>query len=157
MKQKERIADYWQENIGDRQINVSWDDALTHCWCCGMESFLEKAHILPKKFGGDTSMANLLLFCRRCNLQNPETVYLDCFWLWIKGRKKLREQGKKYLQSTNVLEEFNFMFDSNPLDENSLLEIYSCFGKQNYGRVLFEFYMLKERKDFYLDMILQKR
>ena len=151
MKQKERIADYWEENIGEREINVPWDDALTHCWCCGMESFLERAHILPATFGGDKSMANLLLFCRRCNLQNPETIYPEYFWLWIKGRKKLRDEwNEKYSDSTNVAKELKFMFDFNPLDENSLLEIYSCFGKENYNRVLFEFYKLYERTKRFL-------
>jgi hypothetical protein len=143
MRQKERIADYWQENIGEKEINVSWDDALTHCWCCGMESFLEKAHIIPRVFGGDGSVSNLLLFCRRCNLQNPETIYPEFFWLWIKGRKKLKDEwNERYSDSTNIAKEFEFMFDSNPLDENSLNEIYSFFGEENYKRVYLEFFIL---------------
>ena len=150
MRQKERIADYWEENIGDREINVPWDDALTHCWCCGMEALLEKAHIIPKAFDGQQIPSNLLLFCRRCNSQNPETVYSEFFWLWIKGRKKMRDEWKKkYVESSIPHQEFALMF-SNSLNDNDVTEIYSCFGEENYNRASMEFVRLHCRTKRYL-------
>ena len=148
--QKEKIADYWEENIGNKQINVCWDDALTHCWCCGMEALLERAHIIPSVLGGQRIVSNLLLFCRRCNCQNPETIYPEFFWLWIKGRKKLRDEFKqKYIEFPIHQQEFALMF-SLPLNDNDVEEIYSCFGKENYNRVNMELLKLYYRTKRYL-------
>ena len=87
----ENIVKYWKYKISENQINVSWEKSLTHCWVCGKEGEkgkLERSHIIPHALGGRCYEDNLILMCSLCNGDNPETIYYDDFWLWVKNRNK---------------------------------------------------------------------
>ncbi|MCZ4551483.1 TerD family protein [Gordonia rubripertincta] len=45
-----------------------WQRDGGHCTQCGDNHYLEYDHVIPHSMGGATSLANLQLLCRRCNL-----------------------------------------------------------------------------------------
>lgn len=86
---KEDIVNYWKIRITqEKDINTTWDNALTHCWACGSSrnGNLEKCHIIPNCLNGIMHKCNLVLLCKICHLQNPETIYGNDYMLWLKGR-----------------------------------------------------------------------
>ena len=138
---RENIVKYWKANIGPREINVPWEKALTHCWACGLKTALEKAHIIPEVLGGEMTESNMVLFCKNCNAQNPETVYEDYFWLWIKGRKKLQEEHNiPYLTFPSHEQEYELMFEKEDyFDKVTQIEIALYFGEKNCENAVTKF------------------
>ena len=152
---RENIVKYWKANIGDKEINVSWKNALTHCWACGVKTALEKAHIVPHVLGGPMTESNMVLFCRNCNSQNPETIYEEFFWLWIKGRRKLQEKyNRPYLAFPSQEQEYDLMFGfedgtiEDRIEIKNKIEITLCFGAKECIRAGKKF--LKQQSDTHL-------
>ena len=65
------------ENDLKRYNPTNWN----HC------TFLEKAHILPKALGGCDCPANLVLLCRKCHKENPDTKNIEQFMAWLNNGK----------------------------------------------------------------------
>ena len=148
---RENIVKYWKANIGPREINVPWEKALTHCWACGLKTALEKAHIIPEVLGGPMTESNMVLFCKNCNAQNPETVYEDYFWLWIKGRKKLQEEyNVPYLTFASHAQEYELMFGKeNYFDKVTEIEVSLYFGEENCVNNVKKFCDLSKHECFF--------
>lgn len=112
---REKIAQYWRDQIENKgakvKINTSWENALTHCWACGNNfgGSLERCHIIPDALGGTNKVSNLFLMCYFCNKLNPETTYIEDFWLWVNSRDK----DNMYISSQDPLglnREFKLMY-----------------------------------------------
>lgn len=79
MPSKLELAKYWQQqmptHLNDGQITTS------NCWACGDTLRLERAHIVPKAFGGQDTVDNLHILCARCHLES-ETFTGNEYWRW---------------------------------------------------------------------------
>jgi hypothetical protein len=97
---RDKIVEYWKDKI---EINTTWDNALSHCWACGSNSYesLERAHIIPHCLNGIGDACNLVLLCSLCNCQCPETIFGHDFMLWLKSR--VNQEEYYYLDSDNPL------------------------------------------------------
>lgn len=79
---------HWARTLGDYQIeNIHVGEGLA-CYACGIEEEggLERAHIVPHSLGGSCEADNLFLLCSYCHKENPDTIYRDMFFHYIKNR-----------------------------------------------------------------------
>ena len=51
-----------------------WQRDGGRCRECGAASYLEFDHVIPRSRGGATSVGNLQLLCRRCNLKKGDRL-----------------------------------------------------------------------------------
>lgn len=84
------IVAYWSKRVNEIELNVDWEDAGSCCWSCGEERKLNKCHIVPHALGGKSEPSNLVLLCKQCHDENPNTNCPDDYWKWLKSRA----QGK---------------------------------------------------------------
>ena len=143
---RENIVKYWKDNIGEKEINTTWDNALTHCWACGIEcNRLERAHIIPEGLGGAMTAENMVLLCLHCHGQNPETIYPVFFWLWMQGRKKLSETSQyERLYLPSIEQEYRLMFGEVDLELEKDIKIF--FGAEICKQKAAEFFRFYEYK-----------
>ena len=45
------------------------------CQCCGSSENLEYDHVVPYSCGGDSSVSNIQLLCRKCNRSKSNSCY----------------------------------------------------------------------------------
>lgn len=146
---RENIVKYWKNNIGDRKINTTWDNALNCCWACGINAgSLQRAHIIPESLGGPMTESNMVLLCTHCHGQNPETIHAEYFWLWIKGRIKLKEEYNKRLFLPSTEHEHILMFGERTLNNGEELEAEIYFGEENMHQASYHFF--RKKKDEYI-------
>jgi hypothetical protein len=69
----DEILDPW-ESMGGAKIET--------CFCCGATGILERAHIKALSLGGDNSVANIHLLCKKCHLDS-ENLGGDSYWIWF--------------------------------------------------------------------------
>jgi 5-methylcytosine-specific restriction endonuclease McrA len=116
----QEIANYWDSNVCELDLNIDFSEALTHCWACGYKHKLEAAHIIPHCLGGECIPSNLVLLCKKCNLDNPHSLSREDFWNWIKTRK---EENKDGLYDTSnvykIYKEYKLLYDRD-LEEECL-------------------------------------
>lgn len=139
----EMIRDYWKDKLRYRQeIAIRWEDSLQYCWACRGPSPLERSHIIPDCLGGSPDPDNLVLLCYDCNrFRNPETVYSDLFWKWMKERVNLacrdnlmEDSYIEWIRNISRLTEtcITTIIRGLPLSENHLvnviIEYYLLFG-----------------------------
>lgn len=86
----EDILNYWK--------NTFWwleDLEKPCCFVCGAHhsnSKLEKAHLIPAAFGGEKTLDNLVLLCRRCHEKAPNiAASKDIMIRWIKEEYEKRD------------------------------------------------------------------
>lgn len=84
-----KIYRYWGETL----VRLNKFDSIYElvegnlgvCWGCGMYNngySLERAHILPRSFGGTDDVSNLHMLCSKCH-SITETVYGSIYWDWF--------------------------------------------------------------------------
>lgn len=56
-------------------------------------SYLYKCHITPKAFDGCNCEANLVLLCRQCHRESPDTRDPNLFITWIRNRKNFLKRN----------------------------------------------------------------
>lgn len=140
----ENIVKYWKDKISENQINVSWEKSLTHCWACGKEGEkgkLERSHIIPHALGGRCSEENLLLMCSECNVNNPETIYYEDFWLWVKNRNNKIKINICDDDPPLMKINYEFMYGNFDIDFKIIKGLYG----NNVGKMLVDF--LDNNKD----------
>ncbi|RKQ51237.1 HNH endonuclease [Roseivirga pacifica] len=149
---KSAIAQYWSMINHDVILYVDWGEPV--CWACGMqaskydfhelglskqdrfkvwdvECYLERSHIVPSALGGCNCEANLVLLCRTCHEDNPDTRNEELFFRWFNSRRSypLRRLEEIKVEFQNFNLEFsivNFiLFRSciefyNYMEENSI-------------------------------------
>lgn len=92
------IHKYWLELVqndidkyekvlgGDTVVNILYGNAA-ECYACGCEARLQRCHIVPHCCGGSDLADNLFLMCLRCHQDNPDTVYADMFFHYVRHRE----------------------------------------------------------------------
>lgn len=53
------------------------------CFCCGIEGYIERAHIVPLSLGGTNSLDNLLLLCPKCHTESPDVIDARYMFEWL--------------------------------------------------------------------------
>lgn len=90
---KKEIIKYWQkqpDKPSELDLNFDWNEAHEHlCWNCGETSktTIERCHIVPRQLGGEDVVSNLVLLCKRCHNEAPDTSNPENMWEWIKSNK----------------------------------------------------------------------
>ena len=57
------------------------------CYACGRITKLQRCHIVPHSCGGSEDNNNLFLMCEHCHSENPDTVFEDIFYSYVRNRK----------------------------------------------------------------------
>lgn len=92
---KEAIHQYWQKRVnddngdflklvGDYTFETIYETSANCCYACGKECRVHKAHIIPDSLGGTSQPDNLFLLCIPCHQANPDTVYPEMFFNYVK-------------------------------------------------------------------------
>lgn len=78
----------WVGMLGDYQYENIVVGEGKCCYACGVEvsGNLPRAHIVPHSLGGSSAADNLFLLCRLCHKENPDTIYPDMFFDYVKNR-----------------------------------------------------------------------
>ncbi len=82
---KKDIVKYWAKRIPETELSVDWADADVRCWRCGYLRCLEKCHIVPNALGGHDAPENLVLLCKKCHKEAPNSNDSEFFWDWLKS------------------------------------------------------------------------
>lgn len=104
MPTTKKIHDYWYKQVTENQdelLKLIGDNAVVNiligkgeeCYACGHNTRLQKCHIVPHGCGGDENVENLFMMCLRCHQDNPDTVYADLFYKYVREKES-------YLNST---------------------------------------------------------
>ena len=80
-----QIVEYWNSKVNELDITVDWCEAEKCCWRCGIETSLQRAHIIPDSLGGKDEPANLILLCGRCHGEAPNVTDPEIMWDWLKA------------------------------------------------------------------------
>lgn len=79
------IVGYWFSKVDESDLSVDAAEAHERCWRCGCKRNLERCHIVPAALGGKDEAANLVLLCKSCHAENPNTTDVEIMWDWIKA------------------------------------------------------------------------
>jgi hypothetical protein len=99
---KTAIAKVWAAKH-DKDGGVPWRDGFwdyeePECWACRRYSeswttwektSLQRCHVVPSGNGGSDDSANLVLMCRRCHEDSPDTVIADVLFEWMRLKPKM--------------------------------------------------------------------
>lgn len=95
----DRVHEYWlkraTEDLENLTAQIGWQavDNIVfgegkECYACGSPRHLNKCHVIPNSCGGSASdPANLFIMCSDCHQQNPDTIYPDMFWHFVRTRE----------------------------------------------------------------------
>ena len=104
---KGQIAQYWIDwSIEHKKIppwdEYGWDSGEPSCMACGYwqeewdakrtvkarweSTDLERCHIVPLFLGGADELANLVLMCKRCHQEQPDSKDPDVTYAYMKAR-----------------------------------------------------------------------
>ncbi|MEP0859694.1 HNH endonuclease [Trichocoleus sp. DQ-U1] len=81
----QEIVNYWASREDEAGLAVDWAEAHERCWHCGYKSRLQKCHIIPKSRRGSLSVDNLVLLCRRCHREAPNSTDPRFMWIWLRA------------------------------------------------------------------------
>lgn len=113
---KQEIATFWQDRIESDAISITYKQATTHCWRCGVKKRLDRCHILADALGGEDTPGNFVLLCKHCHFDNPNISNMDIVWDWLKAYQ-LHEGETFWFQQG--LREFHYIYGKT-LDEELL-------------------------------------
>lgn len=77
---KKQIVAYWADHVSEAGLSIDFSEAQERCWRCGCQRSLERCHIVPDSLGGADTASNLVLLCKRCHLDNPNTAGPEIMW-----------------------------------------------------------------------------
>jgi hypothetical protein len=66
-----------------------WGDGSDVCWGCGVDgdAGLEKAHVIPVRFGGSMDPSNFFILCPVCHIEQPDAAPRAVQEEWLKARE----------------------------------------------------------------------
>lgn len=131
MPRKSDIAKHWRDKIFDLGLFMDWGEPS--CWACGIfdsshdiedstqpldeifkvwdkQQYLERCHVVPRSLGGCNCHGNLVLLCKNCHNENPDTRNLNTFKLWLQNRKNYG--SRRIAELTNCFEEFGLKLNN---------------------------------------------
>lgn len=87
------IRDFWAPKLFSLRKILDVDQILDpwiglngakieSCFCCGATGKLERAHIKALVSGGDNSVSNIHILCKKCHLDS-EGLSGDNYWRWF--------------------------------------------------------------------------
>jgi hypothetical protein len=99
---KSAIAKAWAA-IFDENGSVPWRDGFwdyeePECWACRRyadswttweKTSLQRCHVMPSANGGRDNPTNLVLMCRRCHEDSPDTDLPDLIFEWMRLKPKM--------------------------------------------------------------------
>lgn len=86
---------------------------------------LERAHIIPHALGGSDSPDNIVLLCKECHLESPDTKYPEMFFLWLAEKRDndyLKMQIDCLQKATDTLGELGYSVEQIQLGVERLLD-----------------------------------
>ena len=107
MPSTKRILSYWKENHASRwpDLTQSYDWGEPCCWVCFAPfddySQLDRAHLKARCVGGSDDPSNLILACRRCNLDMDDCHDSERSLAWVRahaGRPPWRIEIERVLK-----------------------------------------------------------
>ena len=108
-KQESWVRQCWDihlPHLGEDDVAVvewNWDEEKDRCWCCGVDSNLQKCHIIPKSLGGSKEYDNIVPLCVKCHDNAPDVQDKKQMFRWIKKQQNwLTRMGMGHL--TNIEE-----------------------------------------------------
>lgn len=88
LNEVETWTDYYKELIGENSVDNILLGKGQECYACGVTTKnLQRCHIVPHSCGGSTEYDNMFLMCEMCHQDNPDTIYADMFYKYVKGRE----------------------------------------------------------------------
>ncbi len=126
------IAIHWADKMMEFGIFIDWAEPM--CWACGhfampdkyeMEfdltrastkecfelwdrhTYLERCHIIPRKIGGCSCHGNIVLLCKDCHKENPDTDNQETFLIWMKNKRKEPFANRRIFQLKKQLKLFD--------------------------------------------------
>jgi hypothetical protein len=102
---RKKIAHYWaaRQEAGDYELVHEVDTEDLHCFACGSEDTLERAHIIAKQFDGTEKPSNLLLLCRYCHRHCPDVNDRSEVFRWVNERESESAKWVKFVQKGIML------------------------------------------------------
>jgi len=86
---------------------------------------LERAHIIPHSKGGEPVPSNLVLLCRDCHRDNPDSLNETFFWKWLCNRPHYSHRRLAVLQQIPLgkdqLSNLNKFID--PINQDELMDL----------------------------------
>lgn len=92
-----KVDEYWKQRakedgkalhdlVGEFTYEVIIEATdLRTCYACGIRCNPHKAHIVPWALGGGNDVSNLFLLCPTCHSKNPDTIYPDMFFSFVRN------------------------------------------------------------------------
>lgn len=128
---KSEIAKYWKEKILNFGIFIDWGEPS--CWACGYldrsydindlslpldevfkvwnkQYYLQRCHVIPEALGGCSCCGNLVLLCKECHRENPDTNNVELFLRWMQNRRSYG--NSRYEQLKIVFKEFGLCLNN---------------------------------------------
>ncbi|MGM1361116.1 HNH endonuclease signature motif containing protein [Bacillus cereus group sp. BceL297] len=153
------IFEYWKDqmDLNGTPFIVDWGEK--ECFACGkfdyfnekdemndseddFKSFwnkktkLEKAHIIPKQFGGTYEPSNIMFLCKKCHKESPDFINKEMFLYWITSKRESSACGFDILSIFNELDRIIEVYNKNPkydfteLNIEKIANIVSKYGPQ---------------------------
>ena len=140
-----KIVTYWFSRVYEGDMAVDESEAHELCWRCAEKRLLEMSHIIPKSLGGGLGPENLVLLCKQCHKENPNTSDRTAMWAWLKAAKRI-PRGQFWLRRAE--EEHERMYGRKPLiysvDDFPYYKASAEFGKVTKTKIRSYFANLKK-------------
>lgn len=98
----------------------------TECQACGSDCYPERAHVVPRQFGGSNDAANLRLLCAECHVASPDSIDPDEMDDWIHERRRRSRSDRSEVVRT--IEAF-----ISDIDESYYDAVYRAFLDELHG------------------------
>lgn len=128
---KKKILEFWWPKLKElEKVDVYTLDS--DCFCCGLNKFLERAHIKPECQGGANTVENLHLLCKSCHIES-EGMCGDIYWDWFKSKDIYEESDRKFANdlkfAQNVLDRWKKQMPDTDFTKLSLDELRTLAAK----------------------------
>lgn len=111
------IHKYWLKEVSENMIKYTkllGENAVDNirvgdgelCYACGNKPKygLTRCRIVPHSLGGSGETSNIFLMCDECHEENPDTIYSDMFYKYVRNRESF--VSKLFSKSYKILSSF---------------------------------------------------